>query len=86
MRSKKVWTDAFEEIVEGLEDLETLFEFQKEGEVDESEVDGAHNTLNDQLEELELKRMLSEEEDQLNAIMEINPGAGAPRATTGPPY
>ncbi|HAA17827.1 MAG TPA: peptide chain release factor 2 [Cytophagales bacterium] len=76
MRAKKVWTDAYDAIEERLDDLETLFEFFKEGEAEEEEVETAHTELNQQLEELEYKRMLSEEEDQLNAIMEINPGAG----------
>ena len=76
IRSKKVWTDAYESAEESLEELETLYEFWKEGELQEAEVDQAHDNLQDRLEELEFKKMLSQEEDQLNAIMEINPGAG----------
>ncbi len=76
IRSKKVWTDAFEEIKTKLEDLDTLYEFFQEGEVEEKEIDEAYTPLFNAVDELEFKRMLSGEEDQLSAMMEINPGAG----------
>lgn len=41
-----------------------------------SEVDAEYKKTLEELEELEFKRMLSGEEDQLGAMMEINPGAG----------
>lgn len=45
-------------------------------EVSEDEVEESYQTAITSLEELEYKRMLSNEEDQLSAILEINPGAG----------
>ena len=39
-------------------------------------MDEAYVTLLKSVEELEFKKMLSNEEDQLSAIIEINPGAG----------
>ncbi|BDD03448.1 peptide chain release factor 2 [Aureibacter tunicatorum] len=59
-----------------LDDVETLHEFYQEGEVEAEEVDAEYNKTVEAFEELEFKKMLSSEEDQLNAIMEINPGAG----------
>ena len=58
------------------EDLETLYEFYEAGEVQEQELEEEFQKLIKTLEELEFKKMLSSEEDQLSAIIEINPGAG----------
>jgi len=76
IKAKKTWTDSFGKIKGGIEDLETLQEFYDAGEVDMSEIDTEYNQLIKALEDLEFKKMLSGEEDQLGAIMEINPGAG----------
>jgi peptide chain release factor 2 len=76
IRSKKIWTDAFEDIQTQVDDLDTLYEFFQEGEVDAKEVDDTFTKLLKDVDELEFKRMLSNEEDQLSAMMEINPGAG----------
>ncbi len=57
-------------------DLETLFEFYEAGDVSSAEVDAEYKQVSEQVETLEFKKMLSNEEDQLNAMLEINPGAG----------
>jgi peptide chain release factor 2 len=59
-----------------LQDLGTLKEFLDEGEGDEAEVETEYRQVLKEVEELEFKKMLSSEEDQLSAILEINPGAG----------
>ncbi len=46
------------------------------GEVEESEVDTQYEKTLEALEDLEFKNMMSDEEDQLNAVVEINAGAG----------
>ena len=76
IRAKKVWTESFEKAKEAVDDLDTLYEFYEMGEGEEAEVEAAYQTALDVLEEVEFKKMLSGEEDQLNAIIEINPGAG----------
>ncbi|BDD10722.1 peptide chain release factor 2 [Fulvitalea axinellae] len=76
IRNKKVWTDAFEKVEGFSDDVETLYEFYQEGDVEMAEVEAEYAKAIEALEELEFKKMLSGEEDQLNAIMEINPGAG----------
>jgi len=59
-----------------LNDLETLREFYEVNEVTAEEVEATCQNLMAKLEALELKKMLRNEEDQLDAILEINPGAG----------
>lgn len=76
IKSKKIWTDGFAKVNGLLEDIETLQEFYEAGEVEMTEVDESYNDFITFLEELEFKRMLGGEEDQLGAVMEINPGAG----------
>jgi len=76
IKSKKVWTDSFTRINTAFEDLETIYEFHTEGEAEEEEVDSEFDRVIQILEELEFKKMLRNEEDQLNAVLEINPGAG----------
>ena len=76
IRSKKIWTDEFSRIHSAYEDLETLNEFLEAGEAEETEVDSEFDRVVALIEDLEFKRMLNAEEDQLDAVLEINPGAG----------
>lgn len=71
-----MWTDAYEELERLIEDIETLFEFLSMGEGSEAEVDAEYQKAVKILEDLEFKKMLSAEEDQLSAMLDINPGAG----------
>jgi peptide chain release factor 2 len=73
---KKVWTDAFENVRKLVDDLEVLNEFHEAGDVGEEELDREYKSVSRAVEELEFKKMLSKEEDQLSAVVEINPGAG----------
>lgn len=76
IRSLKIWTDRYEEVQKLWDDFNVFYEFFNEGEVEESEVEQAYSEALKGVEDLEFKKMLSEEEDQLSAIIEINPGAG----------
>ncbi len=76
IKTKKFWTDSFSAVEEKLGDLETLHEFWEMDEVTAEEVDEAYTLLQESISELEYKKMLSGEEDQLSATIEINPGAG----------
>ena len=53
-----------------------MYEFFKEGEVDEKEIEVVFFKTEKLIEELELKNMLSKEEDGLDAILQITAGAG----------
>ena len=76
IRSLKYWIDAFDTLNSEFEDVEILYEFAKEGEGEEDEVDRQFTILSDKVEELELKNMLSSEEDSLSAVLQITAGAG----------
>lgn len=53
-----------------------LYDFAKSGDASEEELKEQHEEALKQLEVLEFKNMLSAEEDNLGAIVEINSGAG----------
>lgn len=72
----KFWVDSFQNVQTLFNDIEVLMEFAQMGEDVESEIDAKHTNLLKATEELEFKNMLSGEEDSLNAVIEINPGAG----------
>ena len=72
----KGWTEGYERVETALEDLETLYEFSMEGEATDEEVHAEFLVGKQLVEDLELKKMLSEEEDQLSAMLQITPGAG----------
>jgi peptide chain release factor 2 len=76
IRGVKFWTDGFNLVTDACDDVDTLQEFYELGEGTEDDVNTAFNSALKTLEELEYKRMLSNEEDQLSAVLEINPGAG----------
>jgi peptide chain release factor 2 len=72
----KVWTNGFKEVNAAVDDLQLIFDFLKTGDAAEKEVEEQLVKTISLLEALELKNMLSEEEDKLSAIVKINSGAG----------
>ncbi|MCJ8292635.1 MAG: peptide chain release factor 2 [Crocinitomicaceae bacterium] len=76
IRGLKFWINSFDECMTMFSDLEVLYEFAKEGEAEDEEVDSHFFKLQTSVEELELKNMLSGEEDSLNAVLQITSGAG----------
>jgi len=73
---KKVWTEAYSESKTSYDDLTVLVEFFKAGEASQEEVESQYAQATLKIEELEFKNMLSGEEDSLNAVLQINSGAG----------
>jgi peptide chain release factor 2 len=59
-----------------VEELQLAYDFVKEGVVTEEEVDEIYNKALKLVEDLELKNMLQNEEDQLGAVLKVNAGAG----------
>ncbi len=59
-----------------IDDLNVLFEFFNEGDATEADLDKQYEKSLKLIEDLEFLKMLSGEEDKLNAILQINPGAG----------
>ena len=76
IKQKKIWVNTYDDLKMSLEDTEVLFDFFKEGEVTEEEVNQQFESMIEKLEELELKNMLSSEEDHLDAVLQITAGAG----------
>ncbi|WP_157541821.1 peptide chain release factor 2 [Hymenobacter aerophilus] len=76
LKGIKVWTDDYEAVEKQVDDVEVLYEFHREGDVPEAEMQREFAAAEQSVERLEFKRMLSDEEDQLSAVIDINPGAG----------
>lgn len=76
IQSKKQWVDDFNVAKTLVGDLEVLLEFQQEGDVTEKEVELHYQKALTHLEKLEFKNMLSEEGDELSAVLQITAGAG----------
>lgn len=72
----KIWTDAYAHTKSAMDDLNVLWDFYCAGDIDDVEMDSNYNKTLKIIEELEFKNMLSGEEDKLNCILSINPGAG----------
>ncbi len=72
----KVWTNGFKEVDSQADDLRLIYDFYKSGDAGEDDVNEQYEKTISVLETLELKNMLSEEEDKLSAIVKINSGAG----------
>jgi len=76
LRLKKKWVEDYQAVISMNEDVAVLVDFYKEGEVEEGEVVAQFEKTSIFLEELEFKNMLSEEGDNLSAVIQINAGAG----------
>jgi peptide chain release factor 2 len=77
----KSWTNSYNEVESAVDDLKVLFDFMKEGEAGEEEVQEQYEKALKLTEALESKNMLRNDEDALGAIMKINPGAGGTEST-----
>ena len=73
---KKTWVEDYEQAITFVEDLEVIFEFYKEGEAEDTNVKERYAKAKDLIEDLEFKNMLSEEGDDLSAVLQITAGAG----------
>jgi peptide chain release factor 2 len=72
----KSWTTDFQKISTAIDDLVVIYDFCREGEATEEEVDKQYDNCLSMIEDLEVRNMLQKEEDQLGAILKINSGAG----------
>lgn len=76
LRSKKKWVEDYKAIHQSFEDLQVLLEFAKEDADSEQELDETFPLLVEKIENLEFKNMLSNEGDELSAVLQITAGAG----------
>ncbi len=76
LRTKKKWVQDYEEIFTRFEDIQVLLEFAKEDPESALELDQSYPLLIQKIEDLEFKNMLSNEGDELSAVLQITAGAG----------
>mgnify|MGYP002518718494 CR=1 FL=1 len=70
------WIDGYKEVKSATDELDLAFEFYKDEMVTEEEVDHNYAAAIELIENLELKNMLREEADGMDAVLKINSGAG----------
>ena len=76
----KSWIEGYEGVRKATEELELALEYFREEIVEETEVDAAYSHALSEVEALEMKNMLSHEEDQMPAVLKIVAGAGGTEA------
>lgn len=76
LKSHKNWVDQYQTVNAAIDETEVMLDFQKEGEATEEDVDEQFNKALEKLEDLEFRSTLNKPEDELDAILEINAGAG----------
>ena len=76
LRYKKKWVNEYEEIFKRFEDIQVLMDFAKEDVESEKELTESFPVLVQKIEDLEFKNMLSNEGDELSAVLQITAGAG----------
>ncbi len=76
IKEKKRWTEGYATATMLFDELTMAREFFESGDATGDEVDQAWGVCLKQIEEMEFMNMLSNEEDKLSAILNINAGAG----------
>ncbi|MBC8306504.1 MAG: peptide chain release factor 2 [Pelagibacterales bacterium] len=76
LQSLKQWVKDYEKANSLCEDLEVLFEYFKSNEISETELSSHFNKCHDHIESVEFKNMLSNEGDEMSAVIQITAGAG----------
>lgn len=76
IKGLKAWIDGYKEVKNLADELELAFDFVKDEIITEEEVDKLYDRTIRKLDDLELKNMLRQEEDQLGAVLKVNAGAG----------
>ena len=80
MKAHKNWVANYEEVETLIDDIEVLYEFQKEGEASEEEVEKHYQNALEAIEDAEFRSTLNRPEDELGVIIEVNAGAGGTEA------
>ena len=80
VKTLKSWIQGFEGVRQATEELQLAFDYFHEQIVSETEVDQAYDKALKEVENLEMKNMLSHEEDQMSAVLKIVAGAGGTEA------
>lgn len=76
----KKWLDGYKEVRTSADELQLSLEFYRDEMLTEEEVDQAYERALAAVENLELRNMLRQEEDPMDAVLKINSGAGGTEA------
>jgi len=76
IKVNEYWVQLYNDVANSVEDFAVLFDFWKSGDATEQETQEAFNKAVASIEEAEFKSTLNKPEDELPAVMQINPGAG----------
>lgn len=76
----KKWIEGYDEVRTSTDELQLSMEFYRDEMVTEEEVDTAYDRALQAIENLELRNMLRQEEDPMDAVLKINSGAGGTEA------
>jgi peptide chain release factor 2 len=76
IKVNEYWLKLFKQVENAVEDFALLFDFWKLGDASEEETKLAHDQAIQLIEEAEFKSTLNKPEDELPAVLQINPGAG----------
>ena len=76
IRNLKKWVEDYEAVKQKQDDLSVLMEFQQAGEVTDAEIEDHFSQTIALLEGIEFRNMLSDEGDDLSAVLQITAGAG----------
>ncbi len=74
--SIKKWIEEYNKVSSAIDDLNVILDFAKEDPTAENELDKQYQIALNLIEDLEMQKMLGNEEDRLGAILKINAGAG----------
>ena len=76
IKLNEYWIKMYKQVETLVEDFAVLFDFWKSGDATEEETRNAYNTAVAAIEDAEFKSTLNHPEDELPAVLQINPGAG----------
>ena len=76
IKQHEYWIKLYTEVEASVEDFAVLFDFFKSGDATEDETIQAYKTAQNAIDDAEFKSTLNKPEDELTAILQINPGAG----------
>lgn len=76
LQTLKQWVNDYKKAKTLSEDLEVIYDYYKEGEIEEKELKTAFKSCVEHIENIEFKNMLSSEGDEMSAVIQITAGAG----------
>ena len=76
IKSLQAWVNGYHEVEVAVDELQSGWDFLKEGLLEEAELDQMYARTVELIEGLELRNMLRREEDHMGVVLKINSGAG----------